>query len=191
MITPLCRFTYANVFEAKANLSGKLKFSCGLMFPKTDTAAIEIIKKAIDDAIKQGIAKGTINAAQAQSRTFKYPLRDGDQYYAEANDDAARAARAAFQGMMFLSASSDNPIGVVDKYAQPIINPEEFYSGCWGHADIRFYPFNRGGGIGVGVGLQNVMKKKDDDRLDGRQDATSAFANVAEKPGESSDVPFD
>ena len=79
MITPLCRFTYCNVFEAKANLSGKLKFSCGIMFPKTDTKAIETVKQAIDEAIKQGIAKGTINAAQAQSRNFKYPLRDGDQ----------------------------------------------------------------------------------------------------------------
>lgn len=180
MITPLCRFTYCNVFEAKANLSGKLKFSCGIMFPKTDTKAIETIKQAIDEAIKQGIAKGTINAAQAQSRNFKYPLRDGDQYYSEANDDSARAARSGFRGMMFLSASSDNPVGVVDRYAQPIIDQEEFYSGCWGHADIRFYAFNRGGGIGVGVGLQNVMKKKDDDRLDGRQTASDAFASVAD-----------
>ena len=180
MITPLCRFTYANVFEPKANLSGKLKYSAGIMFPKSDAKAIEIIKKAIDDAIKMGIAKGTFNAAQTQSRSFRYPLRDGDTYYAEANDDSAKAGRAGYQGMMFLSASSDNPIGVVDKYANPIMDQNEFYSGCWGHADIRFYPFNKGGGIGIGVGLQNVMKKKDDERLDGRQTAQTAFAAVAE-----------
>lgn len=180
MITPLCRFTFVNVFEPKANLSGKLKYSCGIMFPKTDTNAIELVKKAIDAAIKQGIAKGTFNAAQVQSRSFRYPLRDGDQYYAEASEESSKATRAGYKGMMFLSASSDNPVGVVDKFAQPIMNQEDFYSGCWGHADIRFYPFNRGGGIGVGVGLQNVMKKRDDDRLDGRQSAQDAFAGVVE-----------
>lgn len=179
MITPICRFSYANVFEPKANLSGKMKYSVSLMFPKSDAKAIDAIKKAIDAAIKQGIAKGTINAAQVQSRTFRYPLRDGDQYIAEA-DDSGKESRACYAGMMFMSASSDNPVGVVDKYANPILDPDEFYSGCWGHADIRFYAFNRGGGIGVGVGLQNVMKKKDDDRLDGRQNATTAFASVAE-----------
>lgn len=188
MITPLCRFTYVNVFEPKANLSGKLKYSCGLMFPKSDTKAVEAIKKAVDDAIKAGITKGTFNEAQTKSRSFRYPLRDGDQYYAEAGDESAKASRAGYQGMMFLSASSDNPIGVVDKYAQPIINQEDFYSGCWGYADIRLYPFNRGGGIGVGVGLQNIMKKRDDDRLDGRQSAQTAFANVAESVAESDEV---
>lgn len=192
MITPLCRFTYVNVFEPKANLSGDLKYSCGLMFPKTDTSAIATIKKAIDDAIQAGISKGTITAAQVKSRTFKYPLRDGDAYYEEA-DESAKAGREGYRGMMFLSASSNNPVGIVDRHASPIMDPSEFYSGCWGHADIRFYAFNRGGGIGIGVGLQNVMKKKEGDRLDGRQDAATAFAGVvdnSDEHGSEDDVPF-
>lgn len=190
MITPLCRFTYVNVFEPKPNLSGDLKYSVGLMFPKEDTAAIGVIKKAIEDAIQAGISKGTITAAQVKSRTFKYPLRDGDTYYEEA-DEASKDSRAGYRGMMFLSASSNTPVGIVDRHASPIMDHSEFYSGCWGHADIRFYAFNRGGGIGIGVGLQNVMKKKDDDRLDGRQDAASAFASVTDKDeGDMNDVPF-
>lgn len=184
MITPLCRFTYAYVWEPKANLSGAMKYSCGLMFPKSDTKGIEIIKHAIDEAINAAIAKGTFNKAASQSRAFKYPLRDGDQYYAEAPDDSSRAARECFRGHMFLSASNNNPIGVVDKYAKPIVDQDEFYSGCWGHADIRFYGFSKSGSVGVGVGLNNVMKKRDDDRLDGRQSAESAFSSMAEKPGE-------
>lgn len=181
MITPLCRFTYAYVFEPKANLSGALKYSCGIMIPKSDTDGIAMIKKAIDEAIQAAIAKGTFNKAASQSRAFKYPLRDGDQYYAEAPDDSARAARECFRGYMFLSASNNNPIGVVDKYAQPIMDQNEFYSGCWGHADIRFYGFSRSGSVGIGVGLNNVMKKRDDDRFDGRQSAQVAFASFVEK----------
>ena len=197
MITPLCRFTFVNVFEPKANLSGAMKYSAGLMFPKDNIADIKVLKKAIDDAIQAGISKGIITAAQVKSRTFKYPLRDGDAYYEEA-DESAKANRAGYRGMMFLSASSNNPVGVVDRHAQPIMDPSEFYSGCWGHADIRFYAFNRGGGIGIGVGLQNVMKKKDDTRLDGRQDAQMAFAGVVDNSdeqgpafgGSEDDVPF-
>lgn len=180
MITPLCRFTYAYVFEPRANLSGALKYSTGIMFPKSDTKGIEAIKKAIDEAIAQSIAKGTFNKAATQSRAFKYPLRDGDQYYAEASDDSSRAARECFRGYMFLSASNSAPVGVVDKYAKPIIDPAEFYSGCWGHADIRFYGFSKSGSVGIGVGLNNVMKKRDDDRLDGKQSAETAFASLAE-----------
>lgn len=175
MITPLLRFTYANVFEPKANLSGALKYSCGLMIPKTDTAAIAAIKHEIDEAIKKGIADGIFNAAASKSRTFKYPMRDGDGYFAEKPE----AGRSCYQGHMFLSAASDNPVGVVDKYLRPIIDPSEFYSGCWGHADVRLYAFNKGGGIGIGVGLNNLMKAKDDDRLDGRQSAQQAFAGHA------------
>lgn len=186
MITPICRFTFVNVFEPKANLSGKLKYSCGLMFPKSDAAAIATVKEAIDDAIAVGISKGKFNAAQTKSRAFRNPLRDGDQYYAEAGDDSSKAAREGFRGMYFMNASSDQPIGVVDKYASPILSQDEFYSGCWGHADIRMYAYSQSGSFGIGVGLQNVMKKSDDARLDGRQSAESAFAGMVEKP--SSDM---
>lgn len=185
MITPLCRFTYCNVFEPKANLSGALKYSCGLLFPKTDTAAIKAVREAIDLAIKTGINKGTFSAAAAKSSQFKYPLRDGDEYY-EMADDQNKGARESFRGCYFLSASSNNPVGIVDKYARPIIDSNEFYSGCWGHADIRFFPFSRSGNMGIGVGLQNVMKKRDDDRLDGKQSAEAAFRNVAETASEDS-----
>ena len=179
MITPLCRFTYANVFEPKANLSGALKYSTGLLFPKTDTKAIAAVTKAIDDAIQAGVKKGTFNAAASKSRTFKHPLRDGDEYYATA-DESQRANRECYRGMMFLNASNQNPIGVVDAHARPIINQEDFYSGCWGHADINFSAFNKGGSIGVGCYVNNVMKKKDDDRFDGRQSAEAAFVGYTD-----------
>lgn len=42
---------------------------------------------------------------------------------------------------------------------------DEVYSGCWGRASINFFPFNTNGNKGVGVGLNNIQKLKDDDRL--------------------------
>lgn len=179
MITPVCRFTYVQVFEPKANLSGVLKYSAGLMFPKDDKVGVAAVKKAVDNAIATGVAKGKFNEAQTKSQSFRYPLRDGDQYYAEAADDDAKAARSGFRGMMFITASNNGPIGVVDEYTNPIMDPNELYSGCWGRADVNFFPFNRGGGVGIGVGLNNIMKTKDDERLDGKQSAANAFASVA------------
>lgn len=46
-----------------------------------------------------------------------------------------------------------------------ILDPDEVYSGCWGRASINFFPFNTNGNKGVGVGLNNIQKLKDDDRL--------------------------
>ena len=48
-------------------------------------------------------------------------------------------------------------------------------------AGCNCVPFSNSGSIGVGCGLNNIMKRRDDDRLDGRSgDATSAFAGVAD-----------
>ena len=55
--------------------------------------------------------------------------------------------------------------GIVDKDLNEILDPDEVYSGCWGRASINFFPFNTNGNKGVGVGLNNIQKLKDDDRL--------------------------
>lgn len=191
MITPLCRFTYSHVFEPAADPMGNLKYSSGLMFPKSDTKAIDAVKTAIDAAITKGVSKGKFAATAAKSKGFKYPLRDGDEYYNDAvneGDMEKAAARTTYRGMMFINASNTNPIGVVNKFAQPIVDQSEFYSGCWGHADVNFCAFSKNGNIGVGAYLNNVMKKKDDDRLDGKQAATTAFASVTEEYSEESDL---
>ena len=40
MITPEAIISYAAVFEPKENPSGKLKYSCSLLFEKADKAGI-------------------------------------------------------------------------------------------------------------------------------------------------------
>lgn len=179
-ITPEVRLTYVSVDEPKANMSGQMKYSVGILIPKTDTAAISWFKKQIDAAIEKGIQKGKFNKAGSQNSKFKYPLRDGDEYYAEATDDK-KDSRASYRGNMFVSASSNDKPGIVDRYAKPIFEAGAIYSGVWAMVDCNFFPFNTAGSIGVGCGLNNIMKRRDDERLDGRSgDATSAFAGVAE-----------
>lgn len=67
--------------------------------------------------------------------------------------------------MYFLNCNSTQKPGIVDKDLNEILDPDEVYSGCWGRASINFFPFNTNGNKGIGVGLNNIQKLKDDDRL--------------------------
>ena len=69
--------------------------------------------------------------------------------------------------MYFLNANSTQKPGIVDRDLNEILDPDEVYSGCWGRASINFFPYNSNGNKGVGVGLNNIQKLKDGERLGG------------------------
>jgi hypothetical protein len=174
MIITNVRFSYANVFEPKATPSGQMKYSSSILIPKTDIKTVDTVKKAIADAIDSGVSKGKFKKSQVS--LVRSPLRDGDlemQQEKRGNE---------YSGMYFFNCSSDKAPGIVGKDAKPILDENEFYSGCYGHVDVNFYPYSQAGNIGVGAGLNNVMKLKDGERLDGRQSAEKAFEAFAEIP---------
>jgi hypothetical protein len=84
-------------------------------------------------------------------------LRDGDL---EKEDEA-------YAGCMFINANSAKKPGVVDEDVNPIIDPDAFYSGCYGRAAIEFYPYNMEGSKGIACGLGNVQKLEDGEKLGG------------------------
>lgn len=178
MIIP-CRFSFVNVFEAKPDLSGRMKYSCQLIIPKSGIIlaqnaedVIAHIHKAIEEAKVKAVDKGKLTKQMANSSKFKLPLRDGDESYAE------NPANTAVRGCYFINASNTTPPGVVGPQLQPLMSADDFYSGCFGYADIQFFGYNQAGNAGIGASLQNVMKKVDGDRLDGRQSAEEAFAGL-------------
>ena len=170
----LVRFSFCNVFEAKTAIEGSdPKFSVQIMVPKTHVKTVEAIKKAIEDAKAVGIAKNLFTAGATKARDFRTCLRDGDVEAEEGEN------KAYLKGHYFFNASCNekNPPQVVDRQAKPIMRLEDFYSGCYGCADINFYPFKFGKG-GVAAGLNSVMKREDGERLDGKVDAEKAFEKV-------------
>ena len=187
MITPLVRFSYLNAFEPKANPSGDLKFSASILIPKEDKAGIKAVQTAINEAVQKGLDSNKFTKAQVSG--LRLPLRDGDQEF----DSGNRGAE--YQGCFFLNSSSVNKPGVVKAQAGgppvPIFDPDEFFSGCYGRADINFFPYNQAGNRGIGVGLNNLMLVMEGERLDGRQKAEDAFANYTEEAieGSSQEVP--
>ena len=155
VITGKVRFRYVNIFKSRAFKAGQdEKFSVCLLIPKEDKATIKKIKAAIDEAIQEGISSKWGGKKPAN---LKLPLRDGDD---ERADEAEE-----YVGMYFLNANSNQKPGIVDKDLNEILDPDEVYSGCWGRASINFYAFNSNGNRGVGVGLNNIQKLSDGERL--------------------------
>ena len=163
------RWSYCNVWEAKAINGGTPKFSVSLLIPKSDIVTVKKIKDAIEAAYREGEAKLKGNGKTVPPLTaIKTPLRDGD---AERPDDPAYA------GHYFLNANSATAPGIVDADCQPILTRSEVYSGVYGRASISFYAFNSSGNRGVACGLNNLQKIRDGEPLGGRASAESDFSD--------------
>lgn len=163
VITGKCRLSYEHVFEAASINGSDPKYSACIVIPKTDKATLAKIQAAVNAAIQDGIkskwkGKKPVN--------LKLPLRDGD---AERPDDEA------FSGCYFLNANANRAPGIVDLARNPILDREEVYSGCYCRFSVNFYPFSASGNNGVAVGLNNVQKVADGERLAGGSRAEDDF----------------
>ena len=154
---PDTRWSYANVWEPKSINGGTAKYSVSLIIPKSDTKTVAKIKAAIEAAYQEGQAKLKGNGRSVPPLTaIKNPLRDGD---VERPDDPAYA------NAYFVNANSATAPGIVDADRNPVLTRSEVYSGVYGRASINFYAFNSNGNRGVGVGLNNIQKLSDGERL--------------------------
>ena len=127
--------------------------------------------KAVDAVLTE---KFGADAAKKKGK-FKLPLRDGD----EERDGEE------YEGMVFFNANSAKKVGIVNRSNEPAdeADIEDYcYSGAYFHVSVNIYPFDAkdGGKAGIAVGLNNVMLRKQGERLDGSVSATSEFADFAE-----------
>lgn len=111
---------------------------------------------------KDGIAKfgGKIPA------NLKLPLRDGD---IERPDDEAYA------DSYFINCNSKEQPQIVDRKVKPILDRNEFYSGCYGRASISVYAYNVNGNRGIAASVNSVQKIRDGEPLGGRTRAEDDF----------------
>lgn len=135
------------------------------IIPKSDTATINAIKVAIENAKKESMSKwgGKIPP------NLKLPLRDGD---------IDRPEDEAYANSFFLNANSRQAPQVVDRHVQPILDQNEVYSGCYGAISVTFYGYNSNGNRGIAAGLGNIQKLRDGEPLGGRTNAADDFESV-------------
>lgn len=165
VVTGKVRFCYVNVFEPTAMNEGDTpKYSICVLIPKSDTATIDKIKKAIEAAKEAGKAKLADKNGRIPTN-LKLPLRDGDE---ERPDDPA------FEDHYFINANSMRQPSIVDRSLNPIMSRDEFYSGCYGRASINFYAFNVSS-KGIAAGLNNLQKLEDGEMLANSSTAEEDF----------------
>jgi hypothetical protein len=161
VVTGKVRFSFANVFEARAfGENSEKKYSVMLLIPKTDVGT----KKRIDDAIEAAKQEGITKFGGKIPPVVKTTLKDADKdtdldgiVFAEKWDYT--------KGHYIINVSSKLQPCVVDANLQPIIDPTEFYSGCYGRASIRFFAYNSNGNKGISAGLNNLQKLEDGESL--------------------------
>ena len=168
VVTGKVRFCFCHVFEPSA-MDGQpeesAKYSVCVIIPKDDEKTISKIKKAVEAAKAVGKAKIADKNGKIPS-TIKLPLRDGDE---ERSDDPA------FENAYFLNATSNRKPTIVDRNLDPIMDQDEFYSGCYGRISLNAFAFNASGNKGIAAGLQNIQKLEDGEMLAGGSTAEEDF----------------
>lgn len=164
----LVRFSYANVFTPRAAEEGaKLKYSVCILIPKKDKALV----KQFTDAIEAAKELGRVEKWKGKLPVpLKAGLRDGDT---ERPDDPT------YKGHWFINATSEKKPSVVDKDLNAILDPVDFYSGCYGRISVNMYPYDTKGNKGVACGLRNIQKVEDGERLSGGATAEEDFKDFA------------
>lgn len=168
-----CRFSFAQyVFEPrKSEDGGKPKYECSILVSKDDEQAIQLIESAVEAA--KALYKEKYGAPKGRLKTW---LHDGDE---ERPDDPNYANH------IYFSAKGDRRPGVKmleDGMLVDALDEEDFYSGCYGAADINFFPYknDKSNASGIACGLNNVLKLEDGPKLSGSgMSANDAFADLA------------
>lgn len=173
VVTGKVRFSYVNLFTPRAMKEGdEPKYSVTLLIPKHDVATVKKIKDAIAavKADQKAITKWGGKVPANVPTTFK----DADVDTNKSGDIIADVQPEA-KGCYVISVSSKEAPSIVGPDKQPILNPAEVYSGCWGRASINFFAYNFSGSKGISAGLNNIQKLEDDESLSGRTSAEEDF----------------
>ena len=84
--------------------------------------------------------------------------------------------------MYYFNCSSNNAPGVrvKDELGSVVeaLDEGDFYSGCYGAVTVNLFPYAASGNTGVGVGLNNVIKLRDGEKLAGGRSADADFADL-------------
>lgn len=172
MITPEFRVSYARVWEPGQNDEGKDVYSLSMIFNKEETPPDGI--KKMQDGIKTAAEEKWGKDQSKWPRQMKICLRDADQE--DRSNPNADNYDPAYVNAYFMNGKTFNKPGIVDENVDPILDQNQFYSGCYARASIVFAAYDKGGGKGVGCYINNLMKTRDGDRLGGAAPAEDDFA---------------
>lgn len=166
------RLSYVHVFKPYAHQPGQdEKYSTTILVPKSDVATKMRIDAAIQAATQVGIAE---KWSGVKPPILAIPIYDGDG--ARPSDGMPFGEEC--KGHWVFTASSKQPVAVVDVGLNPMINQTEMYSGVYARVNVSFYPYNSNGKKGIGCGLGPIQKLEDGEPLGGTVSAEQAFGGA-------------
>lgn len=173
IVTGKVRLSYVNLLEPRPPQGGgEAKYGATILLPKSDTATMQAIQAAIEEAAQYGVSKKWEGKRPAN---LNVPMYDGDA--GRPSDGEAYGDEC--KGHWVLSAKSKTQPGIVDQRVQPILDSTQIYSGMYALVEISFYAYNTGAKKGIGIGLNNVQKVADGEMLGGgRRAASEVFKPV-------------
>jgi hypothetical protein len=147
------------------------KYTTTILVPKRDPKNKQMIDAAITAA--------TQRAVERFGRGFpvqpKVSVHDGDGVRQSDNQPFGDECK----GMWIFTASSKQQPDIRDEYGQKLLDMSQIYSGVWAHVGVTFFGYNAPQNKGIGVGIETVMKARDDEPLGGgRASADDDFADM-------------
>nr|DAI75404.1 MAG TPA: DNA helix destabilizing protein [Caudoviricetes sp.] len=162
-VTFPARLSFHDLFTPRAAQEGGTpKYQAVLLIPKNDEKTIAAVNTAIDAAVQDAVARGTIKQAIDPTMTQYPPLRDGDR---PKNDGTSRGDAYTDHWFISAKASESRKPFVVDGNVHPILDQSEVYSGMYVNAAVQFYVYSNSGNVGVAASLNGIQKVKDGERL--------------------------
>ena len=157
------------LFEARPGDNGKPgKYEVTLLIDKEDKDAIKLIDEAIERAKES--YKEKFGAPRGKLKTW---VRDGDE---ERPDDPNYA------GKLYFTAKADRKPDVKIRENGMLVDAldaSEVYSGCFGAAVVRFFPYKTpDNASGISCGLNAVIKLEDGPRMGGGGSSANAFDDL-------------
>lgn len=168
VVTGEVRLSYVHLLEPWAFDTEEPKYSVTMLIRKDDADTVAKVRAAADEAVERGIAEKWGGGKPANLGST---LKDGDDM-----DDPSCA------GCWVLRASSRNRPGVVDRQVQPVIDPDQVYSGCYGRVSFSWFPYSVSGNNGISAGLINVQILRDGEPLGTRTRPEDDFKPVNDDP---------
>ena len=155
------RLSYVHLDKPYAQQPGsEPKYSATILVPKNSDG-----KAKIDAAIQAATQAAIAKHGRAFPANPVTSVHDGDGLRPSDNQPYGDECR----GCWVFTASSKQPVSVVDVNLQPILDPTEMYSGMYANVGITFFGYNNPSKKGIGVGLENVQKIGDGEPLGGNR----------------------
>ena len=191
------RLSYCNLLEPTSFSNEEPRYRTDIIIPKNDTKNIDAVKFAISEAIR----KAQQNGKPLAGEDLKKAKATGKWHSALKDGDVERTDDEAYKNSYFISPWAnknwnDNGQQICDVREKPITKDtpdanEKIYSGCYATISVNFFGYENRGNMGTGSSIGNVLTFEKGEKLGGKIEATSEFADDIKEAQDEASLPDD